>query len=482
MYFKGSVVDYGLFDFVVSIILICVALSVARNYYEAKVKGTPGAKMFWPGFWVAIIGGQGMLLLSLSLVPAGDMVNYYKTAHSLIHFLFNDWETLSAILEYRFQDADTSVLDPYRTALNENRVPYIHDDRAFFAGLLSVPFVLLGASSLYNATFVLTFFVFFVRWALFIRLLSLLKIPVIFLAGSILFLPTGLSWTSIIFKETYAFIALIYVVLWFTSENKKRFNTNFIISIILLLASIYIISNTKGYVLYAFLPYLLYYRFGGSILSKLRPGVRVALSLGLFATVLFSFILVINLFSTALGEYSLDALAETTAVKYQDLTQDYYYEGQQTDSRYDIGEYEPTLQGIITKFPIATFTGLFRPLPNDIVSLQIAFSSIESTLLFLSTIFLFIRLGVFRVIRYVLSEPLIFTLLMYAVTMAFFVGLSSGNFGNLVRYRAPMMPFFVASLAGLYGLYLEEKKTKAAARAARMEADLQRAKTAMQSG
>ena len=46
----------------------------------------------------------------------------------------------------------------------------------------------------------------------------------------------------------------------------------------------------------------------------------------------------------------------------------------------------------------------------------------------------------------------------FAITFAFAVGISSYNFGTLVRYKIPFMPFYLSGLFIMEGFI--EKKTK----------------------
>jgi hypothetical protein len=57
-----------------------------------------------------------------------------------------------------------------------------------------------------------------------------------------------------------------------------------------------------------------------------------------------------------------------------------------------------------------------------------------------------IRLRVYGVIPMSIKHPLLTFSLIFSLFFAFSVGISTSNFGSLVRYRIPVLPFFIASL------------------------------------
>jgi hypothetical protein len=71
-------------------------------------------------------------------------------------------------------------------------------------------------------------------------------------------------------------------------------------------------------------------------------------------------------------------------------------------------------------------------------------SGLESSLLLLYCIYIIItkNLNLFKAI----ANPDVFFALIFALTFAFAVGVSTFNFGTLARYKIPMLPFFVLAL------------------------------------
>ena len=59
---------------------------------------------------------------------------------------------------------------------------------------------------------------------------------------------------------------------------------------------------------------------------------------------------------------------------------------------------------------------------------------------------LFINSNFFRIFKYTSANGLLLFSLTFSLFMAFSVGISTSNFGSMVRYKIPLIPFYVASL------------------------------------
>ena len=62
-------------------------------------------------------------------------------------------------------------------------------------------------------------------------------------------------------------------------------------------------------------------------------------------------------------------------------------------------------------------------------------------------IYLLVKFGLRRIINVVMRNPFLIAVSVFVVTYAFFVGLTTANFGALVRYRMPVIVFLSLVLA-----------------------------------
>ena len=130
-------------------------------------------------------------------------------------------------------------------------------------------------------------------------------------------------------------------------------------------------------------------------------------------------------------------------------------------SSYDLGIKPEEISGIndlLPYFPNGIVATLFRPWIWEVKNPAMLLSAIESLFFLLLTILVLIKGKVFNVFKLILSDPIIFSSIIYVVIFAGLVGLSTGNFGTLVRYKLPIMPFLGLSLFILYSKLNTKKK------------------------
>lgn len=104
--------------------------------------------------------------------------------------------------------------------------------------------------------------------------------------------------------------------------------------------------------------------------------------------------------------------------------------------------------------PAAINATLFRPYLWESKKLSTLLSSLESLALMALAFYTIFKAGVFRFIKSLLTEPGVQFCLLFSLLFALFVGATTLNFGTLVRYKIPCMPFFIIALF----LVLEKKK------------------------
>ena len=69
-------------------------------------------------------------------------------------------------------------------------------------------------------------------------------------------------------------------------------------------------------------------------------------------------------------------------------------------------------------------------------------SVVENLLLLLFTIYAFSRTNPLRLLKQIFSSPILTYSLIFTIIFGFGVGIASTNFGALVRYRIPLIPFY----------------------------------------
>lgn len=226
-------------------------------------------------------------------------------------------------------------------------------------------------------------------------------------------------------------------------------------NIFIIVISSYILILIKPYIFFAVLPGSLLW-FVGFQLSKLKnPILKSAVAPLLIFISIISGYLMLRLMGESLGEYSVTKVLDKAYVTNQDLKQDYYQ-----GASFDIGDFDPTVQGILGKLPAAINAALFRPYLWEAYTAGMLMSSLENFLLLIMTIYLLLKMRVYNFFLLMFRHHVLFFSVFFSLFFSFSVGLTTSNFGSLVRYKIPAIPFYVASLFIIHYTYKKDIEKK----------------------
>jgi hypothetical protein len=289
-------------------------------------------------------------------------------------------------------------------------------------------------------------------WAMFRTFASQYPSLVKRLALPLLFIPSTFIWGSGIFKDTVCMFGMGWMIYGVFSLLIRRTIRPF--GIIMTIIGFYLVGIIKIYILVSFIPAMgLWILFTYS--QKIQWGVvRFLMKMGLLAGSLALIITFSSQFSAELGQYSLENLANTATV-----TRDYIYKSSGDEgSSYNIGEFDPSPAGMAKLFLPAVNVALFRPYLWEARKPIVFLNAVEAFLFLFFTLKLLIKLGPGRVWKAIGADPNIQFCLIFTIIFAFAVGLSSGNFGSLSRYRIPCLPLYGLALVLIYYRYNDPEK------------------------
>jgi hypothetical protein len=147
------------------------------------------------------------------------------------------------------------------------------------------------------------------------------------------------------------------------------------------------------------------------------------------------------------GEYNVENVAGKSFV-----TRDYLYRisNEQDGSGYTLGDFDPTLMGMLQMAPAGINVTLFRPYLWEARKPIVMISALESLLFLIFTIVAIVRNNPIRMIQRILADETLQFCLIFTLIFAFAVGISTSNFGSLVRYKIPCLPFYTTFLIILF--------------------------------
>jgi hypothetical protein len=252
--------------------------------------------------------------------------------------------------------------------------------------------------------------------------------------------PSVLFWGSGILKDTFTVSAACLLTYSFHKSIilKQKVPSN-VISMIL--CSLLIIS-IKPYIFLGLIPGTLLWLGFNNIKGITNPVIKILIGPLVFFAIVGLALIGYNQIKGSLGKYaSVDEILNKASLTQKDLKQE-YNEG----NSFDIGSFDPTIQSISSKFPIATFAGLYRPSLLDVKNIVMLLAALENSYLLYLTVLLFFSTRPRNLYRIISGEPIVFFSLIFSIFFAFSVGLTTSNFGALVRYKIPAIPFFMSTL------------------------------------
>jgi hypothetical protein len=248
-----------------------------------------------------------------------------------------------------------------------------------------------------------------------------------------------LFWAGGVSKDTYTYTATAFFVYCAHQlfVKKKRSSGLFLF----LFISAWMIISIKPYIFLVLFPGGLLWIFYDKM-SKIRSRF---LSFFLFPIAIVSVSFLSYFVLTQLGDnmskFSIDNALETAAITNYDLKQDYY-----GGSSFNIGDFDGTVPGMLKLFFPAMNAGLFRPYLWESKSLVLFIAGLENLFLLGITLYILYKTKIIGAFRIIFKNPLLLFCALFSILFAFMIGLTTSNFGALVRFKIPILPFFVTTL------------------------------------
>lgn len=255
-------------------------------------------------------------------------------------------------------------------------------------------------------------------------------------------IPTVLFWSAGISKDTICITSLAVLTKCLydiTKTNKKRLR-----NIIMVAAALFLIYQIKSYIIISYVPFFLLFLIINKINETKIPFFRYALKLSIPVLFIGVISYVIANSEDLFKEYSSDKILESISGKQNAFNaQDKGDAG----SFFSLGEFDGSVGGIISLAPKAIVATFFRPFIWESKNLIMLLSSLEALGILLFTLYVLLKPGgLINFFPAIFNNSIVFYCLTFSILFAIFVGISTYNFGSLVRYKIPCIPFYVSSL------------------------------------
>jgi hypothetical protein len=281
-------------------------------------------------------------------------------------------------------------------------------------------------------------------------------------AIAILYLPTFIFWSAGILKDGICIAALGWITygLYEIFYRKKGILKN---SFIILFYSYFLIV-LKVYILISYVPFFILFIILKNVQAVNNKLIKYFLAPALIIGSMFGFTKVLKTYGDELGQFAVKDL--TKSIKFYNKAYEVQGESGISSSNFSLGvEFDGTMFGLVKLAPVAISTTFFRPFLWESKKPSILLSSLEALILMLFTVYVIFKSGFLNFFKLVMRDPLIMYCFVFSCVFALFVGASTLNFGTLVRYKIPCMPFYIISLFLIYEKVKVQAKDKIAIRA-----------------
>ncbi|WP_375562596.1 hypothetical protein ACE193_08630 [Bernardetia sp. OM2101] len=392
-------------------------------------------KFFITGYTVKIVGAIFFGLVFQFVYGYGDTFYYFDGSGIARKAFLND---IGVYFQILFQNMDEySNPDTYLYAY---RMPYYGDRASFAVCQIGSIFSILSFHTYTINCLFFALFSFWGSWQMYRAWADMYPVLKKQIGWAIFFIPSIFFWASGVVKDSVTFTALTFAFAAFHFGVIRR--RKVYINIFVFLLCCYTMYVIKLYILLCFMPacgWWFYAQYTKQVQSRFLKLVFAPFLLVIGGGIVF------YSFSTLIKgtEYDLDRVAERAFI-----TADWIHQMSEQGSAYDIGldQMDGSIGSMLQLYPKGIFITLFRPFIWEIKNFNMALAGLENLILLYLTIQVFRNQKWGVIIKRLKTEQMIIVCLIFTLFFSGIIGIVSSNFGALVRYRIPILPFYTIAL------------------------------------
>ncbi len=386
------------------------------------------------GFWLKIFSTFAITVFNYYISIGDSTTLYYPEGMNLFRLILQD----SSNLQWLFMEGKDFSKDLVGNSANKG---YFKSEANFFIIRLVAIFAFFtfGRYLLINLFF--SMIAFTGIWKLFRFFYN--RYPHLHkrIAIAVLFLPTVVFWSSGALKDPVCMGMLGWMTYCiYEGFYKKR---NALLNGLIAMLSIWILSIVKNYIIFAYLPFFVLYLFLININLIKGTFVKLIVVVVISGISIGGFVLVSDKLQEEMGGLALGNLNESVASQQANFID----MADKAESSFSLGvEYDGSIGGLAKLAPAAISATLFRPYLWESKKISTLLSSIESLSLMLFTLYVLYNAGLWLFFSTLIKDPMVMFCFFFSLLFALFIGATTLNFGTLVRYKIPCMPFYIMAL------------------------------------
>lgn len=435
----------SILDFLAFFIYTAI-FSFIFSVYRKGIRSPSLRKHHRNAFWLKVFASFTYAIFVQHISKGDTSTLYYPEGYNLYKKVLED-PSVFDLLFGPGTNIDAGMLrDP-------NLYGYFKDDSNFMVIRLTALFCLVSFGKYMVVNLIFAMIAFSGIWKLYSFFVAQYPELEKQFAIAILYLPTFTFWSSGILKDPISIACLG----WFTYALYELaiLKKGLIKNTLIILISVYLFSVIKIYILVAYLPaFIIFLLFKNAVLIKSSLG-KVLLVGGFMVGSIIGFSIISTTMQSAVVEYAGEDITEGIASyqKNYNRQNDRAADG----SYFSLGvEFDGSLGSLAKIAPAAIVATFFRPFIWESRNVSTLLSSLESLSLMLFTLYVIKRTGIKNFILTIAKKPVVLYCFIFSMVFALFVGATTLNFGTLVRYKIPCMPFYTCFLFLI--LYFDRKK------------------------
>jgi hypothetical protein len=420
---------FGLIDGI-SIFVWLLIIVITSTNIRNKNRELAHYKYYLPGLFIKLGSAIAFSILYIIKYEGGDTVAYWDCAQKLNNLLFHNFQWFLQEFFTTLPNRERFLhFDFQNTGMPPNWI--YNENEGWFASKVMFLLSFITFRSYFAMTLLCAFFSFKASWILYEMALKYKAGTIRNLAIATLYLPSTAFWCTGISKDMIVYTCVIYALHYmfqFYDPSIKK-GVFFYFKLLILY---FLLSNIRDFMLVvALFPFLFSLGMRWSNRESYSNSTKLLLKIFIVLMVLVGMLTFFS--SSKAQEFSEEAQLIQT-----DLKNNTEYGG----VRYDLGitDYSPI--GMLKAMPISIYTAFFRPYIWEASSIFILISALETFLFVLLSATIPFRIGIRKFIKMVQENEFLITALVFSLILGYFAGYTSGLFGVLVRFKAPLLPFF----------------------------------------
>jgi hypothetical protein len=438
--------DWVLGFFLVVVVLLFVNKIIKNNQEDILIQ-----KYFKPAVLLKILGALLFTIYHAFIYKDGDTFAYFLDGSSITNLFISKFSYFFHLVFFPL-DQNQDIINNVNWLWEYDIV--LKEEGNYFPIRLSAVIQLFTFKAYLPTCILYSLLSFWGIWKCFKCFNTLFEGQSKALAYGFLFFPTVLFWGSGISKDTICLGAICGLTA--AAYNIFILKFNIFKNSIALLLLVSILFIVKPYIPLSFLPALLI-----AILFNMFSNIKsIAKKAIVFPIVLLLVIQLGNIMSVYITKnfekFALENLAEKITTSNKNLQAG-------AGSSFDLGikpENVTSISDFMAFFPKALQASFFRPWPWEAKNPAMLLSSMEGLFILLLCLAVLIRGKLLKPFKIIFKNPVLLSAFFYSILFGALVGLSTSNFGTLMRYKLPCMPFFVTTLFMVLNIIKKEASNK----------------------